>query len=476
MSPFRNILKLSIGDFAAKAAYFLAFVYMAHKLGVANYGVLEFSLAVRTYLLLLADAGLELWAVREAAKGEDPVRLTARIVPGRLALAVIALAAAVVLGFVPGNLHLNQVLPLLTLTVLVQAFNLKWVFMGRERMTRVAVGLVASQLAFAGCVVLLVHRPSDLILVPAAFLVSELVLTVYFWRFFVQLYGRPRLSPDWSSIRSMSRPVLTLGAAQCLGLMNYNVDSILIGVMLGPGPVGWYAAAYKPITASLTVVVTYFQGLFPALSRSYHEDREKFREIVVRSVRFSAIFAIPLGVGGSLLADPVIHLLFGDSYAASVVPLQLLAWSAVLVTLRGNFRYPLNAAGKQQLDLTCAGAASALNVVLNLLLIPRYGIVGAGAATLGSEIGWFLLARHLFVRHVLDLRLLPVVWRPVLAGGGMAATLLLASQIPWMLRACASLGVYGLVLILTGEPELRLAWVSPGRMMRGVASGAGSGK
>jgi O-antigen/teichoic acid export membrane protein len=71
MNPFRNILTLSIGDFIAKAAYFLSFVYMAQKLGVANYGVLEFAIAVRTYLLLLADAGLDLWAVREAAKGVD---------------------------------------------------------------------------------------------------------------------------------------------------------------------------------------------------------------------------------------------------------------------------------------------------------------------------------------------------------------------------------------------------------------------
>jgi O-antigen/teichoic acid export membrane protein len=469
MSPFRNILKLSIGDFAAKAAYFLAFVYMAQKLGVERYGVLEFALAVRTYLLLLADAGLELWAIREAAKGEDPLRLTSRVIPGRLALALFALLVTGVLALTPGNPHFRRVLPLLTLTVLIQAFNLKWVFMGRERMTRVAIGLVASQLVFAACAVMLVHQPSDLILVPLAFLASELVIAVYFWRLFVRTYGRPVLGPDWSSLRSMARPVLTLGAAQCLGLMNYNVDSILIGLMLGPGPVGWYAAAYKPITAALTVVVTYYQGLFPALSRSYHEDREKFRATLLRSLRFTAMFAIPLGVGGSLLAQPVIHVLFGPSYAASVQPLQLLSWSAVLVTLRGNFRYPLNAAGKQQLDLTCAGAAAALNVILNLLLIPRYGIVGAASATLGSEIGWFLLARYLFARHVLDLRLFTVFWRPVLAGCGMAAVLMLAGEVAWVPRAGFSLAVYGLILILSGEPELRGLWFSPSR----VAVGSG---
>jgi O-antigen/teichoic acid export membrane protein len=457
MSPFRNVLKLSVGDFMAKAAYFLAFVYMAQKLGVSGYGVLEFALAIRTYLLLLADAGLELWAIREAAKGVDVSMLVARILPARLVLAVFALLATGIVMLAPVEPRLRQLLPLLTLSVLVQALNLKWVFMGQERMARVALGLIVSQLVFAGCAVLLVHQPSDLILVPIAFLAAEVVMAAYFWRLFVKRHGWPRLVPDWRGIRSMMQPVLTLGASQCLGLMSYNVDSILIGVLLGAGPVGLYAAAYKPVTAVLAAPVTYYQGLFPALSRSYKEDREKFRMVLLRSLRFTTIFAIPIGVGGTLLADPLIRLLFGPTYLAGVPALQLLSWSAVLVTLRGNFRHTLNAVGKQRLDLTCAAAAAALNIALNLALIPRFGITGAAAATLGSEIGWFALARYLFSRNVIAMPLLPAMWRPALAGAAMAACLVGDGWAPWTIRAAVALSVYGLTLVLTGEPEVKSA-------------------
>ena len=69
MSAFRNLLHLLVGDFVAKAAYFLAFVYLAQKLGISGYGVLELALAVRTYLVLLADAGLELWRSARRPKG-----------------------------------------------------------------------------------------------------------------------------------------------------------------------------------------------------------------------------------------------------------------------------------------------------------------------------------------------------------------------------------------------------------------------
>jgi O-antigen/teichoic acid export membrane protein len=464
MSPFRNILKLSVGDFVSKAAYFLAFVYMAQKLEVGGYGVLEFAIAIRTYLLLLADAGLELWAVREAARGGNPAALVARVVPARLVLAVTALASTGLLNFVSAPAGLGRLLPLLTATVLVQAFNLKWVFMGQERMTGVAGGLIASQLAFAGCVFALVHRPSDLMLVPAAFLAAEIVMAAYFGALFIRSHGMPSLIPDWRGIGGIVQPVLTLGASQCLGLMSYNVGSILIGILLGPGPVGWYAAAYKPVTAALAAPVTYYQGLFPALSRSFHEDRETFRRILLRSVRLSAIFAIPVGIGGTLLAEPVIRLLFGAGYEPSVPALQLLSWSAVLVMLRGNFRHTLNAVGKQRLDLICAAAAAVVNVALNLALIPRYGITGAAAATVTSEVAWFFLAWYLFSRHVAAVPLLAALWRPVIAGMAMAACLSAGEQLQWMLRAAVAMAVYGFILVLSGEPELRqlLARRSPG--------------
>src|SRR6185369_1456004 len=100
---------------------------------------LEFALAIRTYLVLLADAGLELWAIREAAKGLSITSLASRVIPARLVLAVIALSST---ALVAGNPQLRLVLFLLTLTVLIQAFNLKWALMGQERMSHVAIGLM----------------------------------------------------------------------------------------------------------------------------------------------------------------------------------------------------------------------------------------------------------------------------------------------------------------------------------------------
>ena len=61
-----------------------------------------------------------------------------------------------------------------------------------------------------------------------------------------------------------------------MGLLNYNFDSLLLGILRGPSVVGWYNAAYKMLLVGLSVAITYFTGLFPALSRLYVQNREEF--------------------------------------------------------------------------------------------------------------------------------------------------------------------------------------------------------
>jgi hypothetical protein len=88
-----------------------------------------------------------------------------------------------------------------------------------------------------------------------------------------------------------------------------------------------------------------------------------------------------------------------------------------------------------------------------------------------SEVAWFFLAWYLFSRHVAAVPLLAALWRPVIAGMAMAACLMLAGQVQWMLRASLALAIYGLTLAVLGEPELRLKYAG-GRPQRADAARA----
>lgn len=461
VDAFRNIFRLSVGDFVAKTLNFLAFVYLARTLGVEGYGVLEFALSLLTYFLLFADGGLELWATREAASGTDTRNLVARIVPLRFILAVGSFCVLLlVLLLLPDYPGLRSIMILFGLTLFSQAINLKWVFMGQEKMTGVAVGLVIAQIVFAVAIFALVRSPRAIVWVPILRLVSDLAMAVYFGRLFVKMHGDLRLKFTLRKPGTTLRPALPLGASHGLAFMSYNFDTILLGLLLTPAAVGLYSAAYKPVTVVLAMPTTYFIGLFPTLARTYTQNRDAFSEIVNRSFGLAALCAVPLGIGGLFLASPIINFLFGPAYASSVPVLQILVWSAALVILRGTFRQSLNGAGRAGLDLRCAGASVLLNITLNLVLIPRYGIIGAAVATLVSEMLWFSMAYYYFSRYISRLKLLPLLHQPVTAAIVMGIFLFLAEPMFWGLRLGLGVLVYFGTLLLLGERELRTLFVA----------------
>ena len=214
MNPFYNIMRLCAGDFPAKALNFVTFVYLARILGVANYGVLEFALSIVTYFLLLADGGLELWATREVAQGGEMRQLAARVIPLRFSLAAVSFGALMILlPWLPDYSLLKTTLMLFGLTLFAQAASLKWVFMGKEKMARVAGGLVVAQLVFAGAVFGFVRSSDGIVWIPVLRLLADVTMAAYFLRLFTVTYGRLPWPLTLRGATGVMRPALIIGGA-----------------------------------------------------------------------------------------------------------------------------------------------------------------------------------------------------------------------------------------------------------------------
>lgn len=461
MKPFRNILRLSVGDAIARAFSFLAFIYLARVMGVDSYGTIEFALSVIIYLQVFTEGGLDLWATREVAQGKSIKTLVGQIVPLRVGLGILGFGGLLLLlPLFPDYPHLQALLILFGLRAFSQAIDLRWIFMGQANMRLVAVGLIIAQVIFAAMVFGLVRDPGDVLWVPIAQFLGNLAVSGYFYYGFVRSEKTLLIRPSLRGIKRAIGPSLALGSSRGLALLSFNFDTLLLGFLLNSAAVGLYGAAYRPLTAILTVSATYGLGLFPALSRAYYHDRAEFRELALKSLRITAICAVPVGVGGSFLAGTIIELLFGAQYSGAGPVMQILAWSAMLVVLRGTFRQALAASGNQKLDLLCTAGASAINIGLNLLFIPAFGIMGAAAATLISESIWLTSAIVVSACvGVVPLRAgLMQLLRPLLAGGGMSICFIITAGLPWPVQLVIAGGVFLAVLLLSGDKEVR-SWV-----------------
>jgi O-antigen/teichoic acid export membrane protein len=122
------------------------------------------------------------------------------------------------------------------------------------------------------------------------------------------------------------------------------------------------------------------------MSRYYIHSEKHINFIFERSFKYLLAIAIPLGVGTTVLADRIILYIYGADFSQSTIALQILIWSEVLIFLNVVFGNLLNSINRQIIVTKQTMLAAALNIALNLVLIPRYSYVGASVATVSTEL------------------------------------------------------------------------------------------
>ncbi len=461
-SRLLSVLQLVGGDLASRALALFAFVYVARVVGAEHFGTLEFAVSALAYFLLLGDCGLETWAVRAVAMGSPVQRTAARVLALRMVLSVLSyLALAALTPAMPDYPALSVIVPLFGVALIPQSLNLKWVYVGSERMPTAAWGLLIGQLVFVATILFALRDPSRILWVPAARVLSEGAATLYFGSLYVREYGFPSLHLFGSESIGVLRGALAVGAVQGIGLLSYNFDMLFLGFLRTAADVGWYSAAYKPVTVALAVPLACFGALFPGLARTHAEGKQQMIQLVRRSLRLTTALVLPVGVLGSFLAAPLILVMFGPEYARSVTALQILCWSAVLVTIRSNFKHSLTAAKHSAEDLKSSSAAIVVNIVLNLAFIPAWGAPGAAIATVLSDLVWLSLAASFFRSRIGSVGFWSALAQPAAAGAVMSLCLVLTTALPaWERAALSVFGYAGMLALLFSRVDYRLGDVT----------------
>jgi O-antigen/teichoic acid export membrane protein len=184
---------------------------------------------------------------------------------------------------------------------------------------------------------------------------------------------------------------LPLLAAQVGSLLLLKVDQMMLFRLRGPAEAGIYAAATRLselIYAAAPLMITSFM---PLLSRAHHQDRALYQRR--QQALFGACTLIGYGsvLGWWLVGPQAVALLYGPAFAAAAPVLQIHAL-ATLPLMHGEMRGALLVIEqKTRWSVRCVAAGLALNVLLNLWLIPAYGALGAAWATVFSyTLAWFL--------------------------------------------------------------------------------------
>jgi O-antigen/teichoic acid export membrane protein len=324
------------------------------------------------------------------------------------------------------------------LTLFASPGMLQWIFQGFDRMKPVALASVVRQIVFALLVLCLIRNPNQLSVIP--YLEMAAVAAVIICNYFLLRALLPRLRIRWTLSGALVafRETLPIGLSELTWACTWYFPTVLLALMVGGAPVGWFGAALRPVMAMHGFVYLYFYNMLPSLSRVMDAPREELQQLAGRSMAFTAWPAVFVAVGGTLFAEPALVLVFGEGYRPSVRVFQILVWVLSIALLSGHHRYILVAFNLQRYEFLSALYTAILSVGLCLLLIPEYGAEGAAIALLLSSLVNWALAYWYVVRKVEVIRIVGHLVRPALAGALMWGAFALLTRWNFWIAAAGS--------------------------------------
>jgi O-antigen/teichoic acid export membrane protein len=179
-----------------------------------------------------------------------------------------------------------------------------------------------------------------------------------------------------------------------------NIDKLSLGQLLGPAAFAVYDAAGRVTQMIETPSFSIAAVVFPkSAERMAAEGPQAVKELYERSVAAILAIILPFLLGVLLFAEPIIALFAGPQYADAAGVLRLTAFFGLFLPFAVQFGTVLDSAGKPQVNLAYTLATALLNLVLSVVLIPRFGLFGAAYATLGGYALSFALTQHYLHKH-----------------------------------------------------------------------------
>ena len=369
-----------------KALAFLFNVYVVRRLGDVHFGQYAAVMAFVAIFGILTDWGMGFYSLREMA--EDHKR-TAWILPNviaiRLVLSLLVTVIAPLVAYWLGKGH-DMVLGIFIASagLLIYAFQgpLDSALTARERLDYTATFSLVSQLVFWGLgVLLLVNEMGFVGLIIASLTGAAVTALLSGWVLFRKLgVGHLVLSARrWPRLLLDSLPFGISGIAY---VFMQRFDTVLMSFVLSDAAVGWYNVPYTLINMMLLVAQSIAIAMFPSMVQGHKANPELLPDVVHRSIKYLLIICLPIAVGGTILADRIIVTLYTAEFANSIPVLRLILWalpSLFLLELIGRVAFTLHLERQSaRIDVINAG----ITVLLNIVLVPTLGVMGAALAML----------------------------------------------------------------------------------------------
>lgn len=458
----KNTFWLTVSNIGGRLIRAVIIVYAARVLGAEGWGVFSYAISLIGLITIFADLGIGAVLTREMAKSSDE-KYQAKIVATSFVLKLIlAVTGVVIIITAASSLSaIEEAKPLLPIVAFVLLFDAIREFTSaiaraKERMEIEAGIFILTNLAIVvfGFVFLWLSPTAKSFSYAYAagtglgMIAALYALQLNIWRmlkdFSLKLL-RPIFAAAW--------PVAISGLLA--GLM-INTDMVIIGIYQSAEEVGFYSAAER-LSQFIQIIPSIIAiSVFPIFSRLASTDKQKMRGALEKVISLCFFIALPIALGGVVLSSQIVGFVFGNSYLPASAPFQILLLVLAINFSGSIFTNAIFAYNRLRVLLISAVIAGGLNVILDLILIPKFGILGSAWATFVA-----LLANNIFLWYKMAkinyFNVLPYIKKMVLVSVIMALGSFSMARLGVGLisNLVISIAAYFGILYLLKEPMLK---------------------
>lgn len=379
--------------------------HLSRTIGADGIGDYSYTYTIGTYFAMFCLLSMNTYGNRECAFVRDDKNRLSRVfweVYGvQIFTSVIAILAFVMYILLFAN-KCKDYLWIQTIYIVGCALDVTWLFYGLEKFKKIVFRNIVIKVLMMFSILTLVKTSNDtwiyVLIMASAILLSQLIL----WPFVIKEVDFVR--PSWRSVRDRIWPVARISGPQLSYYIYMGINKLLLANMVSMSSVAFLSNSEGMSRLPAGVVTALTTVLLPRVSNLYAKgDIDRGKAFIQGSMRLTLFVAFPCAFGLSAIADKMVPWYYGDEFTVCGPMIQYMAFIVIIIAwaevLQTQYLLPMK---KDRVLLQSALLGIAVSIISNLILIPRFGAIGAGYAVMITE-GSMALYKTVWSRKAMNL-------------------------------------------------------------------------
>lgn len=377
----------------------ITFPYVSRVLGSANLGRYSFSDSIIQYFISLASLGIPTYAVREAARVRSNKKELTQLATELFSINVLMMIISYIILFsvvlfVPRVQRESVLMIILSFNILFNTLGRDWINTVFEDFFYLTLRYIILQTISLILILCLVKRPDHYVLYTVIMAIAysgNYLLNIFYTRRYIPYKLTTKLN-----LKKHLKPILYLFCITISTTIYVKSDITILGFFKSDSEVGIYTLSSNIYTVIKSLLNAVIIVVIPRLSVYLGEKRNDEYEGLLNSLKkVLYTLIIPAIVGVFLLSEDIMLFMGGESYASGYVSLRILCFSLFFAVFGCYYSQGVLVSLRKEKYYFIATLASAIvNVVLNLILVPFFGLNATAATTVIAETMVMLICRH----------------------------------------------------------------------------------